>query len=88
MQLYARKCDWCNEGMNEGYMIHGGIEHYCSDECLFKNYSLDDWNDMYNDGDGDSCYTDWENQSDMEWILIDNKLISIDEYKSRSNECA
>jgi hypothetical protein len=75
--LFARKCDSCGNGMNEGYLLHGGIEYYCSDVCLRKNYSDDDWNDMYDDGEGDCHYTTWEDESDMEYELVDGKLIDL-----------
>jgi hypothetical protein len=56
---YARKCDECGEGMNEGYVIEGGCEHYCSDDCLHKHVSADEFEDLYDDGDGDSYWTEW-----------------------------
>ena len=57
---YARKCDSCDAGMNEGYVICGGEQYFCSDECLHKHYTAEQWNDMYADGEGDSYYTSWE----------------------------
>tara|TARA_R100000781_G_scaffold113229_1_gene81351 strand:+ start:1229 stop:1498 length:270 start_codon:yes stop_codon:yes gene_type:complete len=33
--LYPRKCDNCNKGMNEGYCISDGIGYACSDKCLY-----------------------------------------------------
>ena len=63
---YARKCDECGEGMNEGYVINGGCEHYCSDACLHKHVSADEFEDLHDDGDGDSYWTEWEDQNDWD----------------------
>lgn len=63
---YARKCDECGKGMNEGYVIDGGCEHYCSDACLHKHVSPDEFEDLHDDGDGDSYWTEWEDQNDWD----------------------
>ena len=62
---FARKCDECGKGMNEGYVIDGGCEHYCSDACLHKHMSADEYDALHDDGDGDSYWTEWEDES--EW---------------------
>ena len=33
MKYYARKCDHCKKGMNEGYVWESG--YACSDKCLY-----------------------------------------------------
>lgn len=44
--------------MDSGYCIQDGLEYYCSDECLHKHYSEEDYLDMY---DCDEAYwTEWE----------------------------
>jgi len=63
---YARKCDECGKGMNEGYVIDGGCEHYCSDACLHKHVSADEFDDLHDDGDGDSYWTEWEDENDWD----------------------
>lgn len=55
-----RKCSECNTPMKEGYCISGGCEYYCSDECLHKHISPDEWIELYDDGNSDSYYTEWE----------------------------
>ena len=60
---YARTCDECGKGMNEGYYIECG-EYYCSDVCLHKNMTPEEWDELYNDGDGDSCWTTWDEAPD------------------------
>jgi hypothetical protein len=54
-----RICDECGATMTEGYCIDSGCEYYCSDECLHKHYTPEEWKSMYRDGDGDSYWTDW-----------------------------
>ena len=63
---YARKCSECGRGMNEGYVIGGGCEHYCSDYCLHKHVTHEEFLELYDDGDGDSYYTEWEDQNDWD----------------------
>ena len=54
-----RLCSECGKPMKEGYTIDNGLEYYCSDECLHKNYTEEQWKEMYND-DGDNYWTEWE----------------------------
>ena len=61
---FARKCNACGKGMNEGYCIEGGIEYYCSDECLHTEITPEEWLELYNDGEGDSYWTDWSEDPD------------------------
>lgn len=68
---YARKCDQCNKGMNEGYVIAQGEKYFCTDECLHKNYTPEQWAEMYEDGEGESYYTSWE-EHDHEYIETEN----------------
>jgi hypothetical protein len=43
----VRICDECGKVMIEGYCLGGGEEYYCSDECLHKNYSHEEFLAMY-----------------------------------------
>ena len=61
---FARKCNACDAGMNEGYCIEGGIEYYCSDACLYTEMTPAEWLELYNDGEGDSYWTDWSEDPD------------------------
>ena len=63
---YARKCSECGRGMNEGYVIGGGCEHYCSNYCLHKHVTHEEFLELYDDGEGDSYYTEWEDQNDWD----------------------
>jgi hypothetical protein len=71
---YARKCSECGRGMNEGYVIGGGCEHYCSDYCLHKHVTHEEFLELYDDGDGDSYYTEWENETGDEGEQDNNEL--------------
>jgi late competence protein required for DNA uptake (superfamily II DNA/RNA helicase) len=80
---YARKCDKCGQGMNEGFCIYEGQEYYCSDECLHSVYSEQEWLEMYNaeDNGGSSSYwTQWEElEEDYQYQIIDGILEEMDE---------
>ena len=56
-----RTCDHCGKKpMTEGYCIDNGCEYYCSDECLHANISKEDYEKLYDNGNGDSYWTEWE----------------------------
>lgn len=59
----SRNCSECNKVMIEGYVVNGGEEYYCSDECLHKNYTAEQWVKMYDNGEGESYYTQWEGKA-------------------------
>lgn len=61
---FARECNACGKGMNEGYCVESGIEYYCSDECLHTEITPEEWLELYNDGEGDSYWTDWSEDPD------------------------
>jgi hypothetical protein len=60
---YARECDECGKGFNEGYCVDGGSFYYCSDECLHKHYTAEEWEEMCAD-DGDSYWGRWDEDPD------------------------
>ena len=66
---YARECDECGAGMNEGYCIDGGMAYYCSDVCLHKHYTPEEWQEMCDDDDdalepSESYWTTWDEDPD------------------------
>ena len=87
---FARQCDECGSGMNEGYVVNGGEEYYCTEECLHKHYSADEWIEMCgddddDDNDSDSYWTDWnDDQSDWQFIVNGGVLVDMDVQKFRS----
>lgn len=66
---YARQCTACGAGMNEGYVINDGVSYYCSDECLHKHITPAEFDELHDDGDGDSYWTEWEDDSEWEDFL-------------------
>ena len=72
--LFARQCDHCKKGMNEGYVIEGGVAHYCSKECRDHYYDDEDWKEMYDEVFGDSYYTEWEDTEDFQYVLSNGVL--------------
>ena len=55
-----RVCSECGKIMFEGYCINNGEEYYCGIVCLNKHYTDAEYKAMYNNGHGDSYWTDWE----------------------------
>ena len=79
---YARKCDRCGQGMNEGFCIYEGEEYYCDDNCLHSVYSKSVWEGMYDAediGNSPSYWTQWEDINDYQYQIIDGKLEEMDE---------
>lgn len=70
---HIRRCTECGKPMKEGYLIEQGGEYYCSDECLHKNYTQEQWNCLCcQDGDEEIC-----NNPDYDW---DDKETSDENY--------
>ena len=61
-----RICSECKEKMTEGYCIDAGLEYYCSDECLHKHYTKEEYLEMYDDGN--SYWTEWEDEEEKDLI--------------------
>ena len=55
-----RICSACGKPMTSGYCIHDGEEYYCSDECLHEYFSEEEYLALYDKGEGDSYWTEWE----------------------------
>lgn len=53
-----RICDECGKPMIVGYVVDG-CDTYCSDECLHKHLTDEEFNELYDDGDGDTYWTTW-----------------------------
>ena len=65
-RMEERKCSECGRPVFEGYIVWGGTEYYCSDECLHKHYTPQQWTEMSSgpagrEGDGNDVnyWTDW-----------------------------
>lgn len=57
-----RECDVCTRRMKEGYCIGAGEEYYCSKKCLNIIYTDEEFNKMYDNGNGESYYTAWDSE--------------------------
>lgn len=77
---HARQCTQCGSGMNDGYVIGGGGEYYCTDECLHKNVTPEEWEELTEDEDSDCYWTEWEDEDDFQFEEDENgNLIEIEE---------
>lgn len=56
---HVRACSECGKPMYEGFCIEDGAEYYCSEDCLHKHLSEEEYNNLYDEGRGDSYWTSW-----------------------------
>ena len=71
---FARKCDCCEQGMNQGYITEIDYAYYCSDKCLHSEYTEAECEEM---SKNDEIYwTDWE--CDYQYELINGILTEIE----------
>lgn len=99
-EKFCRKCNECGGGMCEGYVVNDGDEYYCDDECLFKNYTPEDWAEMsgeddeddeyqlgYEMGSNDNYWTQWddEDEDELQYIVKNGELVEIDSIKENNN---
>ena len=66
-----RICEECGHPMIEGY-VFDGCNTYCSDECLHKHVSEEEFNTLYNDGEGNTYWTAWYEDS----LTFKNRIIN------------
>jgi hypothetical protein len=57
-----RICDECGKPMIEGYVVDG-CDTYCSEECLHKHLSNEDFVRLSKDPNGDTYWTTWYEDS-------------------------
>lgn len=60
-QENIRICCKCWDSMSEGYVYNdtNACKTYCSDKCLHKDFTEEEWEDLYEEW-WDSYYTEWE----------------------------
>ena len=56
---HIRVCSECGKPITEGFCIEDGAEYYCSEDCLHKNLSDEEYENLYDDGRGNSYWTSW-----------------------------
>lgn len=57
--IEVRVCSACDHIMIEGFCIGNGEDYYCSKKCLTTELSWKEYLELYNDGNGDSYWTQW-----------------------------
>lgn len=62
--MSKRTCSHCGKEMSEGFVIDNGMEYYCSEECLHQHYTHEEYMELYDDGEGDTYWTQWEEDED------------------------
>lgn len=60
-----RRCTHCGNVVVEGYCIDNGFEYYCSDECLYENYTQDGYLELYDRGF--AYYSQWREETLEDW---------------------
>ncbi len=55
----GRECDECKKPMDQGFVIDDGDQYYCSEKCLHKHISPKKYLSLYDDGNGDSYWTEF-----------------------------
>ena len=78
-ERYARKCDNCSKGMNEGWVWGDGEGYACSDKCLYVNgYTSVDMN---RDFEEDIIYhTAWDEcDIDDEYYTADGECVPVEQ---------
>ena len=57
-----RICEECGKPMIEGFVVHG-CNTYCSEKCLHKHVSDEEYRSLYANGEGDTYWTTWYEDS-------------------------
>lgn len=65
----VRLCGECKTIMIEGYVIHDGDAYYCSDECLYKNWTIKEWEEVTKDDDSSCYWTEWLERRPEETVI-------------------
>lgn len=57
--IEIRICSKCGIIMVQGYCIGDGESYYCGDDCLYSEMTKEEYEELYDNGNGDSYWTDW-----------------------------
>lgn len=72
---FYRKCDATGEGMNEGWVVGDGDLYFKYEEDAMQWCKDNDYNGIQSAFDEDVMYwTEWEDENDYQYILIDGQL--------------
>lgn len=58
-EIDHRICSICNKVMLNGFCIDDGADYYCSEECLTQDMTIEEYLELYDDGNGTSYWTEW-----------------------------
>lgn len=61
--LEIRQCDVCKAYMIEGCCVENGEAYYCSQECMYQEMTQEEFDELYDNGEGSTYWTDWEEHS-------------------------
>ena len=77
-EKYARKCDNCGKGMNQGFVWGDGEGYACSDECLFVDgYTKEQMDEDY---ENDAIYwTEWDELDEDGYYTEDGTFVETEE---------
>lgn len=79
MEKYARLCSVTEQVMNEGWCFGDGQDYAATEEAalkLAKEYGFKSIDEAYEAG---CCYyTEWEDESDYQYALVNNNIIELD----------
>lgn len=74
----VRVCSHCGSLMSEGICVEGGLAYYCDAKCMIADgMTQKEFDEAYDDGEGDTYYTEWEEEMDDENHSLDvlNELL-------------
>jgi len=54
-----RFCSECGTAMDEGFCFESDTTLYCSEKCLTKVITWDEYLEIHDNGNGDAYWTDW-----------------------------
>lgn len=54
-----RRCSECGKSMKEGFYFESDETQYCSEECLLKVITWEEYLKIHDNGNGDAYWTDW-----------------------------
>jgi hypothetical protein len=72
---YARSCNCCGNGMNEGYFAD--YEYFCSDDCLYTEFPPKIWAKVTEENEDSYYWTEWEDETDYQYQIINGILEEI-----------
>ena len=80
MEKFARQCSVTGEGMNQGWVIEDGWAYAKYEKDALKLLIDMGYKSIEDAYQSDNCYwTEWEDEDDYQYQLIDGKLVEIED---------